>query len=290
LSSSGLSPAESESRASRPAARSFWSDAYGPLPIEVRSREPGLVLIQLETHLLERLTRLVRLEARLWKAAADRRSRTGRRAVRQIERERKRLGRELHTGVGQLLAAIRIQLEVVSVELPSPPAPVSRALQRIGSLASEALEQVRGVSRRLYPPSWQRLGLDEAIRELWESSGMAQRFAGSVVARPLPRDPDPEVKTMIYRAAQEALSNIVRHAHATRVDVGLAYAQGQLRLTVQDDGVGFDVARVLTGRNGAAAGIGLQSLREEAADLGGKLLVESSPLGTTLEITVALET
>ena len=262
MSFSGLSPANAENRASWPAARSFWSDAYGPLPIEVRSREPGLVLIQLENDLLQRLTRLERLEARLWKAAANQRNRTGRRAVRQIERERKRLGRELHTGVGQLLAAIRIQLEVVSVELPSPPPAVFHALQRIGSLAAEALEQVRGVSRRLYPPAWQRLGLDEAIRELWEVSGMTQRFAGSVDARPLPRDPDPAVKTMIYRAAQEALSNIVRHAHATRVDVGLTYAQGQLRLTVQDDGVGFDVAKVLTGRNGAAAGIGLQSLRE----------------------------
>jgi two-component system NarL family sensor kinase len=260
------------------------------LPIEIRAREPGLILIELENRLLQRLVRLQGVEARLWKTVARRRSRTGRRAVRQIERERKRLGRELHTGVGQLLAAIRIQLEIVNGQVPNAPAAVQQALQRIGSLAAEALDQVRGVSRRLYPPSWQRLSLDEAVRQLWETSGVAQRFAGAVDANPLPRDPDPEVKTMIYRAAQEALSNIVRHAHATRVDVGLTSAGGRVRLTVEDDGVGFDSTRMLSGTTDAAAGIGLQSLREEAADLGGKLLVRSGPLGTTLEVSVPLET
>jgi two-component system NarL family sensor kinase len=288
LISSGQPPAKSD-RALRPAVRSLWSDAYGPLPIEVRAREPGLVLIQLEDRLLHRLMRLQEVEARLWKTVARRRSRTGRRAVRQIERERKRLGRELHTGVGQLLAAIRIQLEIVNAQIPNAPAAVQQALQRIGSLAAEALDQVRGVSRRLYPPSWQRLSLDEAVRQLWETSGVAQRFAGAVDAKPLPRDPDPGVKTLIYRAAQEALSNIVRHAHATRVDVGLTSAGGRVRLTVEDDGVGFDSTRVLAGRTDSAAGIGLQSLREEAADLGGKLLVRSGPLGTTLEVSVPLE-
>ena len=282
------SPVTSGKQARRP-DNSFWSDAYGPLPIEVRGREPGLILIEMENRLLQRLVRLQAVEARLWRAAARRRSRPGRRAVRQIERERKRLGRELHTGVGQVLAAIRIQLELVSGQLPNPPAALQQALHRIGSLTGEALEQVRGVSRGLYPPSWQRLPLDEAIRQLWEASGVAQRFAGAVAADPLPGDPDPEVKTMIYRAAQEALSNIVRYARATRVDVGLTCAGGRVRLTVQDDGVGFDVNRVLTGRPGTTTGIGLHSLREEAADLGGNLLVRSGPLGTTLEVSVPLE-
>ena len=233
--------------------------------------------------------RLQEVEARLWKTVAHRRGRIGHRAVRQIERERKRLGRELHTGVGQLLAAIRIQLEIVNVQMPTPPAAVQHALQRLGSLAAEALDQVRGLSRRLYPPAWQRLSLDEAVRQLWEMSGVAQRFAGSVDAKPLPRDPDPAVKTMIYRAAQEALSNIVRHAHATRIDLALTSAGGRVQLTVEDDGVGFDCTRVLSGRTAPAAGIGLQSLREEAADLGGKLVVRSGPLGTTLEVSVPLE-
>src|SRR5690349_21039396 len=106
LNSSAQPPDAQEAAASGSGFRSFWSDAYGPLPIEIRAREPGLILIQLENSLLKRLLDLQAVESRLWRAATRRRGRAGRRAVRQIERERQRLGRELHTGVGQLLAAI----------------------------------------------------------------------------------------------------------------------------------------------------------------------------------------
>jgi two-component system NarL family sensor kinase len=289
LNSSGQPLADSQAVSSSLGPRSFWSDAFGPLPIELRARESGLILIQLENSLLKRLLRLQSVESRLWRTVARRRSQSGRRAVRQIERERQRLGRDLHTGVGQLLAAIRLQIEIIGAHLPVPAPPVRQALERIGTLASDALDQVRGVSRRLHPPEWQRLTLDEAVRQLWETSGISQRFAGGVQAPPLPVDPEPEIKTLIYRAAQEALSNIVRHAKATRVDLELAYANGQLRLTVHDDGVGFDTARALSGRPDLAAGIGLRSIREQAADLGGKLLVRSGPLGTTLEVSVPME-
>ena len=286
MSSSGQPPAGKEAEAFRPGFRSFWSDAYGSLPIEMRAREPGLILIRLENSLLKRLVDLQAVESRLWRIVSLRRGRTGRRAVRQIERERQRLGRELHTGVGQLLAAIRLQLEVIATQLPNPAAPVQQSLDRIGSLAAEALDQVRGVSRRLHPPEWQRLKLEDAVRQLWDISGVAQRFAGTVDAPPLDSDPDPEVKTLIYRAAQEALSNIVRHAKATRVDLALSCANGQLRLAVHDDGVGFDPARAMAGRPHISSGIGLRSIREQAADLGGKLLVRSGPVGTTLEVFV----
>ncbi len=267
-----------------PGDRSFWSDAYAPLPIEIRARESGVALIQLENSLLHRLIRLQQIEAKLWKAADRRRARPGRRALRQIERERQRLGRELHTGIGQLLAAIRLQLEIVSAHLSDPPAAVNQALARIGALAAEALDQVRAISRRLHPPDWQRLSLVEAIQHLWELSGISQRFAGALRADPLPRDPDPEVKTLFYRAAQEALANIVRHARATRIDVALACSDDRIVLTVQDDGVGFDSRHILTGPPPAGAGIGLRALREHAADLGGKLLIRSGPHGTTLEV------
>jgi two-component system NarL family sensor kinase len=272
-----------------PGTGSFWTDAYGALPIEIRSREPGLALIQLENSFLRRLIRLQQIESKLWRAAARRRARPGRRALRQIERDRQRLGRELHTGVGQLLAAIRIQLDIVSGQLADPPDAAQQALSRIGLLAAEALDEVRSVSHRLHPPDWQRLPLDEALRQLWELSGVAQRFAGSVQATPLPRDPDPDVKTLFYRSAQEALANIVRHAHATRVDLFLAADADRVTLRVQDDGVGFDANSLLAGPPRAASGIGLRSLREQAADLGGKLLLRSGPLGTTLEISVCLE-
>ena len=267
---------------------SISSDASGSILIEIRAREAGRILIEIEQSLLERLQRLQAVEARLSKAAAARRQRPGRRAVRQIERERQRLARDLHTGVGQLLAAIRIQLEIIGALLPNPPDAVREALGRIGSLAVSALEEVRGISRQFYAPEWQRLSLDQALRQLLDASGVPQRFETSVDAPPLPFDPDPDVKMIIYRAAQEAISNIMRHAQATRVDVRLTVVAGRLQLSVHDNGVGFDAAQVLRGPASATAGIGLRSLREQAADLGGKVLVRSGSEGTTLEVFVPI--
>jgi signal transduction histidine kinase len=158
-----------------------------------------------------------------------------------------RPGRELHTGLGQMLAAIRLQLETVAALLPDPPTLVQQALSRISTLANEALEQVRSVSSRLHPPEWQRLTLEAALQQLWDLSGIPQRFEASLRIQPLPHEPDLEVKVLMYRAAQEALSNVVRHARATRVDAALETRDDRMILTIQDDGVGFDVAGLLRG-------------------------------------------
>ena len=115
-------------------------------------------------------------------------------AVRQIELERERLGRDLHTGVGQLLVAIRLQLEVIATQLPDPPAAVQNALERIATLASDAGEQVRALSRRLHPPEWQRLtpgGRGQAtVGEQRRSRRGLRRF---LRIEPLPREPEQEI-------------------------------------------------------------------------------------------------
>ena len=76
-----------------------------------------------------------------------------------------------------MLVAIRLQLEVIATQLSGPPAAVGQALERIAALAGDAGEQVRALSRRLHPPDWQRLTLEAAIRQLWETSGVPQRYA-----------------------------------------------------------------------------------------------------------------
>jgi signal transduction histidine kinase len=102
----------------------------------------------------------------------------------------------------------------------------------------------------------------------------------------LPHEPELEVKVLIYRAAQEALSNMARHARATRVDAALETRDNRVFLSIRDDGLGFDVAGLLRGPASLASGIGLRSIREQAAALGGKLEIESSPAGTTLIVSV----
>lgn len=234
--------------------------------------------------LLGRYFQLERAERKL--TASIRGARDSRRApaVHQIERERRRLGRDLHTGVGQLLAAIRLQLEIIATQMPNPAQEVQQALGRIDWLSQEALQQVRGISRRLYPPEWQRLTLEEALRQLWEVTGIGQRFDGRLSLSLLPRDPSQEIKVLIYRTAQEGLSNIARHSSASRVEMTLETISDRIVLTMHDDGRGFDPAAP-----GADAGLGLRSMRDAAAEVGAKFEVESAPGNTTLSVCAPFE-
>jgi signal transduction histidine kinase len=239
----------------------------------------------LESSLLRNYFRLQILERNLSARVRQHKRGGGRQAIRQMERERQRLGRELHTGVGQLLAAIRLQLEVVAAQLPTPPEPAQQALDSISALASDALEQVRSISKRMHPPEWQRLSLESALGQLWELSGIPQRSDGTARLETLPQQPEQEVKVLFYRAAQEALSNLTRHAQATRIEMTLRAEDGSVVLKIQDNGVGFNVARLWAAPPSVSSGIGLRSIREQAEAIGGKLQIESGPLGTTLLVT-----
>jgi signal transduction histidine kinase len=251
------------------------------------SNTPGVAdqvvaLRQLEQNLLLGYFRLQTLEKKLSSRAARRKHGAGRLAVRQIELERRRLGSELHTGVGQMLAAIRLQVEVVSSQFLHPPAPVRNALENIGALVAEALDQVRSVSRRLHPPEWQRLTIDAALRQLWDLSGIPLIFDATLDLPPLGRDPDLEVKTLIYRTAQEGLSNIIGHSKAKQVALSLLPHEDTLVLQLEDDGVGFDASALVRAPASIATGIGLRSITELAHGMGAKIAVESDSNGTKL--------
>jgi signal transduction histidine kinase len=189
----------------------------------------------------------------------------------------------LHTGVGQALAGIHVHVGLLETALPDPPERVRKSLNRIADLAGTALEQVRGVSRRLYVPAWQAQSLADALRSLWEASGISDKFAGTLDLRELSAEPPPEVRRAIYLAAQEGISNAIQHADAGRVRMSLGEKGGRIALEVADDGSGFrapaDPARPV-----AAAGIGLRSLRDLARQLGGDLRAESTAEGATLTI------
>jgi two-component system NarL family sensor kinase len=204
--------------------------------------------------------------------------------LRQLELERQRLGRELHTGVGQTLTAMRLQLDLISRHCPDPPEAARAALERLSVLTRDAAEQVRGISRRLHPPEWQRLTLEEAARQLWELSGIPQSLQASLRIEALPQQPALPVKVLVYRALQEALSNVSRHSRASRVEAVLKICDNRLWLTVQDNGAGFDLAALEMAPASLASGIGLRSLRELAASLDAKLAVESGPNGTKLAL------
>lgn len=245
-------------------------------------------LRHLETRFLGHYFRLHGIERRLTESARRKKRSGGRSAVRQIELERQRLGRELHTGIGQMLAAMRLQAEFVGEHMPEPGPPLRQALQNMAALVDGALDQVRSISRRLYPPEWQRLTIGAALRQLWEVSGIPLQFEARLDLHALEGEPDPEIKSLLYRTAQEGLSNIIRHARAHMVAMSLETFGDRLVLTLQDDGVGFDAATLTRVPVHGGGGIGLRSIEELAATLGAKIRIATGPNGTKLVLSTPL--
>jgi signal transduction histidine kinase len=204
----------------------------------------------------------------------------------QLEAERARLGHELHAGAGQALAGIKIHLELIDAALVNPPEPVRASLHRIGLLAQEALQQLRSISRRIHPPDWQRMTLAQALEALWDTSGIARKFDAALDIAPLPAEPGHYARVLLYRTAQEAITNVVRHSGATRVKLSLAPRAGTVALSVEDNGSGFDVHSVLDGPGPASGGIGLLSMRDQLRCAGGEMYLESGPGGTRLTVCV----
>ena len=198
-------------------------------------------------------------------------------ALEAQETERRRLAIELHDELGQALTAVKINLQSYG-RLP-PQAAAELNTENI-SIVDNALQQVRHLALALRPSMLDDLGLMSAIRFLAEQTGTR---AGLVVTfRPgnLKSRLAPELETACFRILQEALTNVVRHANAQNVDIHLSQDAGMLRLSIEDDGCGFDLEaeqrRMLAGNS-----IGMQGMRERATLIGGQLDIESTSGGGT---------
>jgi two-component system sensor histidine kinase UhpB len=207
------------------------------------------------------------------------------RALGAAEEERKRIARELHDETAQMLAALLIRIRVVRAA--KDPAAVGALLDEMRAEVGGALEGIRRFARGLRPPALDELGLVPAIeghaRTLQEISGLhitvhADGEVGSGLR--------PEAELATYRIVQEALSNVVRHARATRAAVRIAREPGRLVVTVDDDGRGFDPENAMSTDGG---GLGLFGMNERAAYLGGRVRVESTPgAGTRVRAEIPL--
>jgi signal transduction histidine kinase len=200
-----------------------------------------------------------------------------------LDRERARLARELHTGAGQALSAIKIHVELIQGTAPELPPQIRTFLDRIADLARDAAAEVRAVSRRLHPPEWQRRGLEDALRKLWHTSGIPEHFQASLNIA-LASEPPHPVRLALYRIAQESISNVMRHSGATRLSLSLTESAGCITLRVEDNGHGFD-----PGEEPRSDGLGLRAIRDLARNLDGEVRLSSGADGTTLEVTIPLE-
>lgn len=194
------------------------------------------------------------------------------RALGAAEEERKRIARELHDETAQMLAALLIRIRVV--QRTNDPQALARLLEETRGDVGQALEGIRRFARGLRPPALDELGLVPAIeshtRSLQEISGLKIGVESEDVSGDLP----PQAELATYRIVQEALSNVVRHARATRATVRIARADGRLVVTVEDDGRGFDPGNVMSTEGG---GLGLFGMKERAGYIGGGVEVSSEP-------------
>jgi two-component system NarL family sensor kinase len=136
----------------------------------------------------------------------------------------------------------------------------------------------------MHPPLWSGLTLEEALRQTWDLSGIPQRFEAQIDLASLPEQPDPDTRSVLFRGAQEAISNLTQHSKATRASMTLAVEDGTLVLRVEDNGVGFDTARQSSAPASVGSGLGLRSLREQAESVGGEVSIASGGAGTRVEI------
>ena len=241
-------------------------------------------LRRLSDHFVLHYFRLERAERRL---AGKRLGTNAGKLQKQMEEERKRLGRELHTDVGQLLTAINLQLNDLDRHLPEAVEAVRAALSRIRELLTKAIDLVRNISHRVHLPDLLQHTLAEAIGQLWRTSGIPENYAAELDFQPLPFEPDLPVKAAIYRAAQEMLSNVPRHARATRVRMSITAEGDDLILRVSDDGAAPGPAE--EEKTKKTWGIGLRSIREQVEALGGSLTLIRAAQGFTLEVRIPLD-
>jgi two-component system, NarL family, sensor histidine kinase UhpB len=239
---------------------------------------PGLALPKSidgvgETEEVERIElAFLRMMRRL---EAERR-RAGGAALRAQEQERARVARDLHDEVNQSLTGLLLRLEAVREEAPAELEP---KLAETKVLANRAMRELLSLARQLRPTALDDLGLRAAIAGQVEQLGRGELEADLRTVGDFSDLPD-DVQLVVYRVAQEALTNASRHSDAERIEVSLRRDGHRIELSVADDGRGFPFEQ-------AERGLGISGMRERALLVGGELTIESRPeQGTTVHLSV----
>lgn len=189
------------------------------------------------------------------------------------ELERQRLSRELHDGLGQMLIALKLKLENVNTTENSD---TVRMVQDVKCTFNTTIEEVRRISNDLMPAVLYEFGLPTALRNLLGTVKEDNGFKVKLEVTGKYNDLDRTTKTYLYRIAQEAVSNAVKHSGATTITVNLERKVGEVAMSIEDDGSGFDPNSIVVVR-----GNGLLNMRERAGLLKGRLLIGQGLSGGT---------
>jgi signal transduction histidine kinase len=205
-----------------------------------------------------------------------------------VLQERARLARDLHDAVTQKLFGIRAHARAAAVLAAREPVDAERVRAEIeiaSELGAEAHAELRAVIDGLAPPDLAAAGLAESLRRYAALAGRAHGIPVTVSAACV-AGLSPAAEAALYRVAQEALHNALRHAAASGVRLSLSMVARQVVLEVSDDGRGFESGDAGTGRAASSGGLGLDSMRERAAAAGGTLTIRSDANGTVVRMTV----
>ncbi|MGD0361136.1 MAG: histidine kinase [Bryobacteraceae bacterium] len=240
----------------------------------------GVLLALATTRHILRLARDADLRFREATLAQGKLKELSARLVEAQEQERRAISRELHDEVGQSLSALLMELGNLGAVAPGD-AELRSHLESIRKLAESSVNVVRNMALLLRPSMLDDLGLVPALqwqaREISKRTGMAVTVDAESVADDLPED----LKTCIYRVVQEALHNCARHAFAHSARIEVVQESGSIRLSVLDDGQGFDSTHT--------RGLGLLGMEERVTHLGGRFHLNSEPgQGTRLRIEIPL--
>jgi signal transduction histidine kinase len=175
--------------------------------------------------------------------------------------ERKRIARELHDGVGQMIASVRLHMAARATP--------TNTYTDLETMLAETSNEVRFISHNLMPQALERKGFDAAIEEFCERLSRTKKIEVVSHVEPVGEQLTPDRAQMLYRVLQELVSNVLKHAQAKTVYVTLTIDGDEVCLTVEDDGVGFDQQQP------TESGIGLENLKDRVASVGGQLDVDA---------------
>jgi two-component system, NarL family, sensor kinase len=210
-------------------------------------------------------------EARLQSEIFHQQQMAARSVLEAEEKERQRIASELHDGVGQLMSVAKMNLSVFENTVPLQEPAHKVALEKIMDLVDHSAKEVRAVSHQLMPNALVKSGLARALHEF--ISQIDQRaLEVQLYTEGLDQTLDSNTESVLYRVIQECVNNVIKHAGATRLDISLVRDNNDLSVTIEDNGRGFDPARI-----SEKAGLGLNSIRSRIGFLRGTVDFDTTP-------------
>lgn len=227
--------------------------------ITYQHRQASLVVAQ-------DVTATIRMQRELVNERISRQRKIAQATINIQEKERNEIGKELHDNVNQILTSAKLHLDYMDIDGADLQAHRLTGIKLIGT----AINEIRRLSKSLVPPTINDLGLIGSVTELVESLNLLGNVQfnfqhSSINENILP----PGIKLTIFRIIQEQTTNILKHSHATNAFINLILEQNQLRLSIEDDGKGFDIANV-------NKGVGIANIRNRSNIYQGKVLIQSS--------------